>query len=175
MLHHVTGACCIQHTVSQTARTIFSFVLFHLFNILICLKFYCHFSAITPNWNLTKKKVLFSWFSTTKLIQCDIPQHSKLAQLVLLLTHIQEMPSSNLSKHVTHPNWGVSWFLPTPSGRYQHSTSNYVQPLLSTSFPIYCLLITLSELNLMKPSLNKQQIKDIPWEISFGKARLWNF
>jgi len=27
----------------------------------------------------------------------------------------------------------------------------------------------------MKPSLNKQQIKDIPWEISFGKARLWNF
>lgn len=74
MLHHVTGACCIQHTVSQTARTIFSFVLFHLFNILICLKFYCHFSAITPNWNLTKKKKSYladflqqNWFNVTSL------------------------------------------------------------------------------------------------------------
>ena len=114
MLHHTKGACCIQHTVSWTARIIFSFVLFHLFNILICLKFYCHFSAITPNWNLTKKKALCSQFSTTKLIQCDIPQHSKLAQLVLLLTHIQEMPSSNLSKHDTYPNSGVSWFYPLP-------------------------------------------------------------
>jgi len=114
MLHHVTGACCIQHIMSWTAKIIFSFVLFHLFNNLTCLKFYCHFSAITPNWNLTKKKALFSRFSTTKLIQCDIPQHSKLAQLVLLLTHIQEMPSSNLSKHVTNPNRGVSWFYSLP-------------------------------------------------------------
>ena len=40
--------------------------------------------------------------------------------------------------------------LPTPSSRYQQSTSNYNQPLLSTSFPIYCSLITLSELNLLK-------------------------
>lgn len=169
MLHHVTGARCIQHTMSWTVRMVSSFVLFHLSNILICLKFCCHFNAITPNWNLTKT-ALFSWFSTTKLIR-DIPKHSKLAQVVLLLTHIQEMPSSNLSKHVTCPDWGVSWF----SGRYQHSTSNYAQPLLPVTFPIYCLLIALSELKLLKPSLNKQQIKDIPSENNFGKARLWNF
>jgi hypothetical protein len=56
----------------------------------------CHFSAITPNWNLTQI-ALFSQFSTTKLIQRDIPKHSNLAQVVLLLTHIQEMPSSYLS------------------------------------------------------------------------------
>jgi hypothetical protein len=104
------------------------------------------------------KTALFSRFSTTRLIQCDIPKHSKLAQVVLLLTHIQEMASSNLSKRVTCPDRGVSWF----SGRYQRSTSNYAQPLLSIYFPIYCLLITLSELKLLKPSLNKQQIKEIP-------------
>lgn len=113
MLHHVTGACCIQHTMSRTATIIFSFVLFHLYNILACLKFYCHFSAITPNWNLTKKPYLAN-FLKTKLIQCDISQHSKLAELVLLVTHIKEMPSSNLSKHVTNPNQGVSWFYSPP-------------------------------------------------------------
>jgi len=140
MLPHVMGACCIQHTMSRTARIIFSFVLFHLYNILTCLKFYCHFSAITSNWNLTKK-ALFSRFSTTKLIQCDIPQHSKLAELVLLVTYIKEMPSSNLSKHVTNPNQGVSWFYSLPP-----ANNNTVPETMPTSFPIYCLLITLLEL-----------------------------
>ena len=146
MLHHVTGAYCIQHPKSWTAR---------ICSLLCCLAHFTFLQAKnstvisvqshqTETW---QKTALFSqvlqqnWFNVTALNTASWlrwyyfwPIFRKCPVQILAST-------SPALTEVFHGFTHSFWQIPT-------QYLKLCQPLLSTSFLIYCLLITLSELKL---------------------------
>jgi hypothetical protein len=47
---------------------------------------------------------------------------SRLAQALMLLTFIRDMPGLNLGRDTDHPSCGVSWLSSVPPGGYWNST-----------------------------------------------------
>jgi hypothetical protein len=51
--------------------------------------------------------------------------HSKLAQAVVFLICIYDMPVSNLGQDTNHPDWGIMWSSSVPSCKYWYHTLDF--------------------------------------------------
>jgi hypothetical protein len=54
-----------------------------------------------------------------------LPSLSQLAQMLTLLTYLQEVPDSNFIQGINYPDWGILWFSSVPPVKCQDSSSMF--------------------------------------------------